>query len=135
KVDVQLIVGVVATGIKPDAIVSRFSVRRQGDLCTVLGNTVYIFLFACEKAEVDRTLLKLLGFSSRNLFSREARFDATFAIKEALDELAGLADTQGWQLPEFTSINEVDEQTDRQFENFHPLPATVASLKGDKNNA
>jgi len=135
KVDIQLIVGVVATGIKADAILSRFAVRRQGDVCTAVGNTVYIFLFACEKSEVDRTLLQLLGFSSRNLFSREARFDSTFAIKEALDELLVIADAQGWRPPELVSSSPDSEQNDNQFEYFHPLPAPVARVRGDSNDA
>lgn len=130
KVDIQLIVGVVATGIKPEAILSRFAVRRQGDVCTAVGNTIYIFLFACEKAEVDRTLLQLLGFSSRNLFSREARFDSTFAVKEALDELIVMAETQGWTQPELVSSTADKEASDKQFEYFHPLPGRVARVRG-----
>lgn len=61
------------TGLTAHSIVRRFSSRRPGDVITVIGDQVYLYLYGCRDSDVSNVLYMNFGIPSDNLFKNEVR--------------------------------------------------------------
>jgi cellulose biosynthesis protein BcsE len=61
--------------------------KRPGDLCTADGQSVYVFLFACEEQGISLTLERLFRLPVSVLFSGELRYLTSKDIAETIAEL------------------------------------------------
>lgn len=62
------------------------TMKRPGDLCTADGESVYVFLFACEEQDIGATLDRLFRLPVSVLFTTESRFLSAEDIADALAE-------------------------------------------------
>ena len=77
------------------------SMKRPGDLCTADSKSVYVFLFACEEADIELTLDRLFRLPVSVLFAGELRYLKSADIAGAIAELSDLANST--HLPDLTA--------------------------------
>ena len=128
QVQVVLLKGRVAAGIDVRSVISRFSARRKGDICTTLGFNIYIFLFGCSIEQVDNTLLSLLGLSAGNLFADETRYSTPFSVREEMEQLRKEIGSRRWhdysgELEDPLAVDTMDDTLLR----YHPRPIETVS--------
>lgn len=77
----------LAYGLLPLDALRYCNVKRAGDLCTADAGSVYLFLYACREADVDKTLERVFGLPVSELFTAEDRIFSYRTIHDAMADL------------------------------------------------
>ncbi|WP_375056612.1 cellulose biosynthesis protein BcsE [Zobellella sp. DQSA1] len=84
-------------GIRPGQVLTLCRMQRDGDLATVVGDRVFLFLFACAINELELTLGRIFRLSAAELFSHRVVWHQD---RHVLEQLQGLnsrpGSTGGW---------------------------------------
>ena len=90
KLNHQLVKLWPAGGLTPEQTLSQIQLRRMGDVASILGGHLYLFLFACEPHELELALGNICRLPWRGLFSELQTLDGL----ASLDSLAFKAATE-----------------------------------------
>jgi hypothetical protein len=68
-------------------------IKRKGDICTAIPDSLYVFLFACREGDVDLALGHIFTLPIDMLFEGQLRFSIPTTIEHGLNDLANILNT------------------------------------------
>ena len=83
----------LAPGITALDALRACAIKRRGDICTAIPDSLYIFLLSCREADVDIALGRIFTLPNDVLFDGQLRFPIPTTIEHGLNDLATLLNT------------------------------------------
>jgi cellulose biosynthesis protein BcsE len=69
------------------------AIKRKGDICTAIPDSLYVFLFACREGDVDLALGHIFSLPIDILFEGQLHFSIPTTIEHGLNDLAHILNT------------------------------------------
>lgn len=83
----------LAPGITALDALRACDIKRKGDICTAIPESIYVFLFACREGDVDLALDHIFTLPIDVLFEGQLRFPIPTTIEHGLNDLAHFLNT------------------------------------------
>lgn len=114
-------------GITPIEALRYCILKRPGDICTNVGNALYVLLFACREEDVTATLARVFTLPVDQLSMAEVRYLASDDIAKVLRLLGTLGASAPDLGADLSVVHARDEQAMKSSGEVSPVDRPVAS--------